>query len=343
MADRDVLLVGPVPPPTGGIASHVDALARALRLAGASVDVVDPGHGRLRLSANLGLAALRGALVHVHVCGHNPASWALVALCAGGAPPIITVHSGLAPAYLAELKKAARTAVAALLERAAAVVCVSPEIAAAVTAFGGRRVVVATPFLATGVRPASPPREVLLARARWRRLVAACVAPGDEYGADVLAGGFARAARADPELGLVLLGPANADRLVARALAACGVAKRRVTCAGELPHEQALGAIAAADLFVRPTRADGDALSVREALFLGVRVVASDAAPRPPGVRLFPTGSSRALADAILDTLASSETPQPPGEGFATLARLYADLGTAMIRETQPCAASPGV
>jgi len=41
------------------------------------------------------------------------------------------------------------------------------------------------------------------------------------------------------------------------------------------------------DLFVRPTSTDGDALSVREALYFGVPTVASDAAPRPEGVRLF--------------------------------------------------------
>jgi glycosyltransferase involved in cell wall biosynthesis len=343
LVDRDVLLVGPVPPPSGGIASHVEGLARALRLAGASVDVVDPSHGRLRLSANLGLAALRGALVHVHVCGHNPSSWALAALCAGGTQPLITVHSGLAPAYLGGLKKATRAAVAALLDRTAAIVCVSHEIAAAVTALGGERVVVATPFLAAGVRPAPPPREVLRARSRWPRLAAACVAPSHEYGAGVLVGGFARAARSDPEVGLVLFGPENTDRMVGRALAACGVDRERVTCAGELPHDQALGTIGAADLFVRPTRADGDAISVREALFLGVRVVASDAAPRPRGVRLFATGDGRALADAMLDALAARAMPPLPQDGFPALARLYADLGIALIRENRACAASPVV
>ncbi len=42
-------------------------------------------------------------------------------------------------------------------------------------------------------------------------------------------------------------------------------------------------------LFVRPTCSDGDAVSVREALHFGVPVVASDAAPRPEGARVFRT------------------------------------------------------
>jgi len=41
------------------------------------------------------------------------------------------------------------------------------------------------------------------------------------------------------------------------------------------------------DLFVRPTCSDGDAVSVREALYFQVPTVVSDAAPRPPGVILF--------------------------------------------------------
>lgn len=41
------------------------------------------------------------------------------------------------------------------------------------------------------------------------------------------------------------------------------------------------------DIFVRPTVTDGDALSVREALYLKTPVVTSDACPRPRGVILF--------------------------------------------------------
>ncbi len=44
-----------------------------------------------------------------------------------------------------------------------------------------------------------------------------------------------------------------------------------------------------ADLFVRPTVSDGDAVSVREALHFGLPVVASDCAPRLESVALFRT------------------------------------------------------
>jgi hypothetical protein len=41
------------------------------------------------------------------------------------------------------------------------------------------------------------------------------------------------------------------------------------------------------DIFVRPTTSDGDAISLREALFFKIPSVASDAAPRPAGTLLF--------------------------------------------------------
>jgi glycosyltransferase involved in cell wall biosynthesis len=41
------------------------------------------------------------------------------------------------------------------------------------------------------------------------------------------------------------------------------------------------------DIFLRPTNTDGDAISVREALFFDCPVVASDVCPRPDGVSVF--------------------------------------------------------
>jgi glycosyltransferase involved in cell wall biosynthesis len=44
------------------------------------------------------------------------------------------------------------------------------------------------------------------------------------------------------------------------------------------------------DIFLRPTRSDGDANSIREALYLGVPVIASDCVERPDQVLTFRTG-----------------------------------------------------
>jgi glycosyltransferase involved in cell wall biosynthesis len=50
------------------------------------------------------------------------------------------------------------------------------------------------------------------------------------------------------------------------------------------------------DLFVRPTNTDGDAISVREALYFKIPTIASDAAPRPQGATEF---ANRNLDDLV--------------------------------------------
>ena len=60
---------------------------------------------------------------------------------------------------------------------------------------------------------------------------------------------------------------------------------------------------------MRPTRTDGDAVSIREAMHFGRPVVASDAVPRPEGVVTFPSRDQAAFEAAVLETL-SKTTPR---------------------------------
>jgi len=65
-----------------------------------------------------------------------------------------------------------------------------------------------------------------------------------------------------------------------------------VLLVGDVSHDTCLSLMAASDVFVRATLEDGDSVSVREALSLGVPVVASSTAMRPAGAILFQTGNS---------------------------------------------------
>lgn len=62
-----------------------------------------------------------------------------------------------------------------------------------------------------------------------------------------------------------------------------------------------------ADVFVRATLSDGDSISVREALALGVPTVASDVGFRPDGVITFLTGDHIQLAAIISEVLSSPQ------------------------------------
>lgn len=61
------------------------------------------------------------------------------------------------------------------------------------------------------------------------------------------------------------------------------------------------------DLLIRPTLSDGDANSVREALHVGLPVVASDCVKRPEGVVTFHTGNLAELKNAVTEVLNNQE------------------------------------
>ena len=297
-----VLLVGDFPPPNGGVATHVAELLRAVRERGGECSVLDIGKGQLpaegvvpaggvaRFSAHLASHAARGCRVHLHTSGANPKSWILAQACALTPAPLITLHSGLMARWLDE--SPARKAVAkTVLAQYARVIAVSAPIWDALLEAGveSARIEVLPAFSRKFVEPGPPPPGLAELRAEAAPLLCAMVAPRPEYGLAVLLEAFAGVLEQKPRARLALYGPGSES---ARAAGVRGF--------GELHRGQALALIAACDTFVRPTLADGDSVSVREALALGRRVVASDVGSRPAGVELVPAGDSVALAAALL-------------------------------------------
>ncbi|MCU1277674.1 MAG: group 1 glycosyl transferase, partial [bacterium] len=130
--------------------------------------------------------------------------------------------------------------------------------------------------------------------------------------------------------GLVLYGPGTHEPALAAAARARGL-DGSVHHLGELERRRALAVVATADLFVRPTLADGDAISVREAIALGRPVIASAVGTRPPEAALFPAGDAAACAEEIFQSLAKR---LPENEHrvdcLPTLLDLYARVGAQL-------------
>lgn len=76
------------------------------------------------------------------------------------------------------------------------------------------------------------------------------------------------------------------------------------------PSGEMYPAFGLADLFVRPTCSDGDAVSIREALHYRVPTIASDAAPRPEGTLVFPSRDQRAYVELVRETLSDLPSAQ---------------------------------
>jgi len=145
-----------------------------------------------------------------------------------------------------------------------------------------------------------------------------------EYGFDLLVEAVARLRRDYPHIGLLAMGsggePGDAEALLRRR----GLYES-VHLAGDMDHDECLKAISRSDVFLRPTRADGDSISVREAVALGIPTVASRVGHRPEGVRMFPVGDVEALVESVRAVLRQRRRAcaRSPTEILRRLLELY--------------------
>ena len=343
-----VLLIGDYPPPHGGVAVHVQQLHGFLRERGVEAVVLDIGKGGrpapdvipVRTPTQYGrrLAGFlrEGWTVHVHTSGNNPKSWMLAATAgirAPRAPRVITLHSGLLPDYLAEC--VARRAFARVaLSGYSRVVAVSEGVREALARCGvpEEKLVVAPAFCGSQVRPGVEPAALGEARSRRMPLLAMAHHPSPVYGRRLMFRALRQLADRMPGVGLALFGPGtHSEEFLrdARELEVEGLLENL----GELEHSQALAVMARCDAFVRPTTHDGDAISVREALALGVPCVASDVCKRPTGTFTFQAGEAEDLTAQVLHALKQGPARVASVDAGPMLLKLYSDLTQSGVLE----------
>lgn len=352
-----ILLVGDYPPPNGGVATHVDELFRAVRARGGQCEVLDIGKGQLpadgvtpagsiaRFTGLLASFSARGYRIHLHTNGANPKSWMLASVCAAAGrlasrPAMITLHSGLGPAWLAE-SPARKLMAAAVLRQFGTVIAVNEEIRKALNVPGA---LVLPAFSLEFLQPGAPPEGLAALRAEASPLYCAMVAPRPEYGEAILLEAFAQVQKSLPNARLALYGPGSE---------ASGLkpdpGPKPPHRFGELPRPQALALIAACDVFVRPTLADGDSVSVREALALGRTVVATSVGNRPAEVKLVAPGDAASLSKGLLEAAGeisarpARSASAPAADSLARILVLYGYAEPAADqhpKEEAPCAAS---
>ncbi len=312
-----VLLIGPLPPPWGGVAVHVQRLLARLRRSGVKVRLWDQRLLRGRWAERAILAP--EPIIHYH--GHSwgaraRLSWAALL----GKGVVFTVHS---------LRREPPPRVARRFEFRLALekaffVASSGEVAEKLRALGAKKIF-AIPTYIKPLRWPEPPEALRKFAERHRPLllvVAHNARPGsrqrDFYGlldaleaAEKLRGEF-------PDLGLVIylakpgpLFPELKRRLRSWVLLRLGA------------PEPSWAALKVADLFLRPTESDTTAISLWEAAEAGVRAVASDAVPRPPWVLTYRAGDPLALARAAREALLKGGVPPKPKDFFEEVLEVY--------------------
>lgn len=242
-------------------------------------------------------------MLHVHTNGHNSKSWAIAFACgfAGqfGPGAALTLHSGMAPAYIQGASPWTRQALrlACLFYRR--VVCVNEEIAGAITGLGIPKdhIEITPAFLPIEAPDVPVPCEIESWFSRHSPVISSTMFFRPEYGFELLLEAVSRLKQKHPRIGCLVMGAGPGPE---------GLGDE-FCLAGDLDHELCLALMARADVYVRPTYRDGDSISVREAVALGVPVVASNVGTRPDGVSLFEPGDVDGLVEKIRSAFCRQE------------------------------------
>lgn len=80
------------------------------------------------------------------------------------------------------------------------------------------------------------------------------------------------------------------------------------------------------DIVLRPTCTDGDALTVREALYLDKSIIASNIIERPPGTILFQNRNDEDLTSKIIDVVENKDRTTSSREPLSTYSDFYLNL-----------------
>jgi L-malate glycosyltransferase len=139
------------------------------------------------------------------------------------------------------------------------------------------------------------------------------------YGVDVIAQGFAMAAKQQPDLRLIILGSGSQETKIKSYLVQAGV-EDQVKFVGQVSLDDLPDYFRDADLYLSASHVDGSSISLLEALACGLPAVVSDI----PGNRewitpgengwLFADGDAQSLADAILHAIEHPRSLTAMGE-----------------------------
>lgn len=288
------------------------------------------------------LVQRRARIVHLHFGGSlSPRllGLCLVASLLPGRKVALTFHSGGYPTSAAGLRLGPGSIAARILRRLDALIGVNEELSAYFRRLGAKpeRVHTIIPFaLAEPPAPGPLPEPLHSFFASSSHCLFSASGFEPEYDIPSQFRAMEKILARFPRAGLAIAGYGRREAEI-RAAAAALPWKDRILLCGDVPHASVLAAMRTADVCLRTTLYDGDAISVREAMAMGTPVIATDNGMRPAGVRLVPIGDSEALAAAVVDVLTASipKTPLAPDAGLEHL-RTVADLYREMAGTRWP-------
>jgi glycosyltransferase involved in cell wall biosynthesis len=341
-----VVQLGPYPPPHGGVQTNLVAIREYLRRNGHSCDAINLTRFRCEDAAGVHYPVSAAALMrllwrlpadilHLHFGGDlTPRLLALALFCTRlpGRKTVLTFHSGGYPGSPAGRTAAPATLRGFVLRRLDGLIGVNPEIAALFAKFGVPQTRIRTilPFVVEPPDRSLPLPERLAAFLGSHSpalLTVGLLEP--EYDLPRQIDVMAEILQRNPRAGLLIVGSGSLEESL-RAQIAAKPYRDHVVLYGDMPHALTLRATEECDLLLRTTLYDGDSISVREALYIGTPVIATDNGMRPEGVFLIPPSDSARLLGAVCDLLSRDRSRRAPGgdgqENIRAVTQFYEEL-----------------
>ena len=327
-----VVQLGPYPPPHGGVQTNLVAIRQHLQSHGHSCDAVNLT--RFRSADADGVYYPQGALalmrllwrlpadlLHLHFGGDlTPRLLGLALYCTllPGRKTVLTFHSGGYPGSPAGRTASPATLRGFVLRRLDGLIGVNSQIAGLFRKFGVRpeRIRTILPYVVYPPILTLPMPERLAAfLAAHRPLLLTVGLLEPEYDLPMQIDCMETILKRFPQAGLLIVGAGSLEAELRQRIASKPYAGN-VLLYGDMPHAVTLRATVECDLLLRTTLYDGDSVSVREALYLGTPVIATDNGMRPDGVHLIPASDPDRLCAAIYELLSRAEKrPAVAGDG----------------------------
>jgi glycosyltransferase involved in cell wall biosynthesis len=334
---RRLLIIGPTPPPRGGVSVHIERLAHLLRGAGLDVAIIDESPNQTADSINIRKIGIfrylrelhRSDIVHIHSSIDALRILHTVVALAMRKKTVVTIHSwrgksGLT-AFLHKL----------LMPIVDTLICVNAEIG---DHFGSRNVRVMPAFLPPVFEvEAQLPNDLVnwigKSKAAGKTLISSNASQlelfggEDLYGLDMCIELMNSLRQKDVALVFVVASlKRGGDRFerYRKMISEHGLSNDMLLIHGE--NLSYVRLIIESDIVIRATNTDGDSLTVREALHLGKKVVASDVIGRPSGAVSFKNRDQLDLNRVVLSVMppAAVENSDPVEE--SALAETYLDF-----------------
>lgn len=312
-----IVQLGPLPPPHGGVSTNLKAIHRLLISRGHNASIIAiTSSSQTENVANAYkprsafqllrlLLTLDFDIVHFHVGGDFSLRLAVLALLCGilpGRKSVVTFHSG---GYAREAVKFAEPlSIRGIAFRSVDfLIGVNEQMLEMFRAYGAPedKMSLILPFSLHQPDPnVEVPQKLLDFASANRPFLLSVGGLEPEYAHAFMIDAMETVLRKLPCAGLMIAGAGSIENQLREHIASKEYSGR-ILLVNDVEHDVVLHLMGRADVVLRLTQYDGDAISVREALFLGTPVIATDNGMRPERVNLV---SSMPTADEAFQTIA---------------------------------------